>query len=399
MRRSRGLAPTYINARLKWPDKTILATGAMLKSTFCFSHRENISISQYLGDLEDFNTEENYKFTVQQFFKLFKSKPEILLCDKHPEYPSTQLAQEISDTLNIPLENIQHHVAHFGAVLAENNLLQSKESILGVIWDGTGLGDDGQIWGGEFFRYRNQNFARYSHFEYFDFVLYDKMPKEPRISALSACWGIEGMEDVLKDKFSKTEWQVYTNLLGKKNNLKTSSVGRIFDAVASLLGIMDRQTFEGEAAMRLEEKALSYFKKNGLELPMSYFAKKTNDDLIQTRDLMTSIIRDLKKGKSVEFIAAMFHFSLVEAIAIVARRLEIKKIALSGGVFQNSLLVDLVIHHLSKDFELFFHQELPPNDENISFGQLVCYQIQQQKISKEPRKQWTPNVSSLSPNH
>jgi hydrogenase maturation protein HypF len=399
MRRSRGLAPTYINARLIRPDKTILATGAMLKSTFCFSHRENIFISQYLGDLEDFNTEENYKHTVEHFFELFKSKPEMLLCDKHPEYPSTQLGQEMSDKLTIPLEKIQHHLAHFGAVLAENNLLPNEEPILGVIWDGTGLGDDGQIWGGEFFIYKNHNFKRLNHFKYFDFILGDKMPKEPRISALSACWGIPGIEDVLKDKFSETEWQVYTNLLGKKNNLKTSSVGRIFDAVASLLGIMDKQTFEGEAAMRLEEIALCYFKKNGLESSISYLSKKTNYDQIQTQELMTNIILDIKRGKSVEFIAAMFHCSLMEAIAIVARKSEIKKIALSGGVFQNSLLVDLIIHHLDEDFDLFFHKELPPNDENVSFGQLVCHQIQQQNTSNETPNKWTQNVSPLSPNH
>ena len=393
MRRSRGLAPTYIKSGLTWPNKTILATGAMLKSTFCFLHRKNTFISQFLGDLEDFNTQENYRYSIQHFFGLFKSKPELVLCDKHPEYPSTQLGQEISDKLNIPLKKIQHHVAHFGAVLAENHLLQSKESILGVIWDGTGLGDDGQIWGGEFFTYKKHHFKRLSHFKYFDFILGDKMPREPRISALSACWGIPGAEDVLKNKFSKTEWQVYSNLLGNKNNLKTSSVGRIFDAVASLLGIMDRQTFEGEASSRLEERAITYFKKNGLDSSIKSFFETANCDQILTQELMTNIILEIKKGKSVEFIAAMFHYSLVKIIAMVAHKFGIRKIALSGGVFQNSLLVDLIIHHLDEEFDLFFHEELSPNDENVSFGQLVCHQIQQEKNSKVSRKKPAQNIS------
>jgi len=150
---------------------------------------------------------------------------------------------------NIPIEKIQHHMAHFGAVLGENNLIYSKAPILGVIWDGTGLGNDNQIWGGEFFKYENYDFLRCHYFDYFDFILSDKMPKEPRVSALSACWEVMGMETIIQDKFTKTEWSIYTKLLAKENPLKTSSVGRIFDAVAALLGILDKQTYEGEAAM------------------------------------------------------------------------------------------------------------------------------------------------------
>ena len=158
IRRSRGLAPTYINARLKLSNKSILAAGAMLKSTFSFLHQKNTYISQYLGDLGHFDTEENYKHTVQHFLNLFKVKPEIILTDKHPEYAATLFGESLSKQLVIPIEKIQHHIAHFGAVLGENNLLHSAEPILGVIWDGTGLGDDKQIWGGEFFKYENYDF-------------------------------------------------------------------------------------------------------------------------------------------------------------------------------------------------------------------------------------------------
>lgn len=379
LRRARGLAPTYINPDLDWPTQSIIATGAMLKSTFSFLHQGNTYISPYLGDLASFDTQENYKHTLQHFLDLFKTDADIILCDKHPAYPSTQYGENRSKALNIPLKSIQHHMAHFGAVLGENNLIHAKKPVLGVIWDGTGLGNDGQIWGGEFFKYEQYDFLRCYHFDYFDSILGDKMPKEPRISALSACWDVMGAEDFLQHKFNQTEWQVYSHLLKKENTLQTSSVGRIFDAVASLLGIMDQQTYEGEAAMQLETMALQYFKANGLNFPSSYFMEGAHYYRIPTQSLMTNILMDLQKGKAKDFIAAKFHFSLMKIIKIVANNLKIEKIAFSGGVFQNGLLVDLIQHHLKSDFQLFFHQQLSPNDENISFGQLVCYQIEQYK--------------------
>lgn len=381
LRRSRGLAPTYINADLKLPPTSILAMGAMLKSTFSFLHCENVYVSQYLGDLAHFDTQLSYEQTIEHFLKIFNAQPELIIGDKHPEYPSTILGKNLSDKFNISFESIQHHIAHFGAVLGEHNLVHSKEPILGVIWDGTGLGDDGQIWGGEFFKYEKCDFLRCYHFDYFDFILGDKMPKEPRISALSACWDVMGAEDFLKDKFSKTEWQVYSKLLEKNNPLQTSSVGRIFDAVASLLEILDKQTYEGEAAMRLEAMATDYFKKHGLDFSSSYFQEGAHYYRIPTKSLMTNIVMDLKKGKQKDWIAAKFHFSLMKLVKIVANNLKIKQIAFSGGVFQNGLLVDLILHHLKAEFNLYFHQQLSPNDENISFGQLVCHQITQHQKS------------------
>jgi len=379
IRRSRGLAPTYVNPQLQWSDKNILATGAMLKSTFSFLHQNNTYISQYLGDLGHFDAEENYKHAIHHFLSLLKAKPEVLLADKHPEYATTLFAEYLSKDLAIPIEKIQHHIAHFGAVLGENNLIHAKDPILGVIWDGTGLGADNQIWGGEFFKYENYDFIRAFHFDYFDFILGDKMPKEPRISALAACWGISGMEAFLKKKFTNTEWQIYTKILSKENPLKTSSVGRIFDALAALLDILDQQTYEGEAAMQLEQLATDYFKEHGLDFSSSYFSEEIPTYRLPTKSLMTSVIMDLQEGKTKGFIAAKFHYSLMHLIKIIANNLKIKQIAFSGGVFQNGLLVDLIQHHLAEEFTLFFHQQLSPNDENISFGQLIVHQINQLK--------------------
>ena len=381
LRRSRGFAPTYINPGLKLPDDCVLATGAMLKSTFALQHHRNIYLSQYLGDLQHFDTQENYRHTVEHFLQLFDTQPSLIICDKHPDYPSTRYGQALAQALNVAIEPVQHHVAHLGAVLGEHHLLHAQEPVLGIIWDGTGLGDDGQIWGGEFFTYDHYQFQRRLHFDYFDFILGDKMPREPRISALSACWQVEGAKTHLLNKFTKTEWQVYGKLLSGHQTLQTSSVGRIFDAVASLLGILDRQTYEGEAAMLLETLATRYFRKHGLQMSEYYGRDLAFDQTIATQVLLAELIRDLEAGKAKDFIAAKFHYSLVKLIANVATQLNIHQVACSGGVFQNGLIVDLMKHYLTDDFTLYFHRQLSPNDENVSLGQLVCHQIQKHHTS------------------
>ncbi|MBX2877247.1 MAG: carbamoyltransferase HypF [Saprospiraceae bacterium] len=379
LRRSRGLAPTYINPDLDLPTERILAMGAMLKSTFTLLNQGHVYVSQYLGDLAHFDAQLNYQYTIRHFLNLFRTRPAVVLIDQHPSYPSFQVGKELAAEYGASVYAIQHHQAHFGAVLGECNQIHTDEPILGVIWDGTGLGDDQQIWGGEFFVYEDYQFRRSHHFEYFDFILGDKMPREPRISALSACWDIDGATALLREKFNEQEWKLYSKLLSKENPLQTSSLGRIFDAVAAMLGILDRQTYEGEAAMRLEAAATRYFKQSGLNFSSSYFEAKKLSSPIPTRSLMGGIIKDLQADKNKEYIAAKFHYSLVHLIQSVATELKIKKLAFSGGVFQNSLLVDLLHHHLSGEFELFFHRELSPNDENISFGQVVCYQIRKHR--------------------
>lgn len=369
-RRSRGMAPTYINPKLTLTDKIVLATGAALKSTFTYLHQKNILISQYLGDLDHFDTEQNYRHTVEHFFEIFDEQPDVILADIHPDYFSTRFAGQLSEELNIPVKKYQHHQAHFGAILGEHALLDSDESILGVIWDGTGLGNDGQIWGGEFFRYQNYTFNRCGHFDYFDFIAGDKMPREPRISALAAARNIEGAKTVLREKFTDLEWKNYNTLLEKPDNLKTSSVGRLFDAVSSLLGLMDRSSYEGEAAMLLQGKAREYVNQNGLSGLENYSsgAKKKSTQL-----MLQEIVYDLKEGIPKEMIAAKFHYSLVMIIREMANQQHAAKIAFSGGVFQNALLVDMIIEKLGHRHTLHFHKKLSPNDENISFGQLMCY--------------------------
>ncbi len=372
LRRSRGIAPTYVNPNLKVPDKPILAMGAMLKSTFTFLNQKNIYISQYLGDTDSFLTQQSFRHCLDHFLEILKSKPSVILTDKHEGYFATQYGQKLASEFNIPLHKIQHHEAHFYAVLAENDLIDVDEPVLGIIWDGTGLGNDGNIWGGEFFSYTNGALERLHHLDYFDFILGDKMPREPRISALAICHELEYGKELLKDKFSDTEWNIYQNLLQKGAPLKSSSVGRLFDAASALILGVNKQTYEGEAAMLLEQEAYKYFRKNAPGMRISYLWEQDLQENFTTF-LMTSLLRDVKSGLETSLLAAKFHITLIEYIGAVADKYNLKKLAFSGGVFQNAWLVDLLLLFLDKKHDLYFHKELSPNDECVSFGQLVWY--------------------------
>ena len=371
IRRSRGLAPSYINPQLNLPKKTILSMGAMLKSTFTLLNKQNVYISQYLGNTDNYEAELNYKNTLSHFHHLFNPKLEVVLVDKHPNYFASVYGKEIAEQNQIPLIEIQHHKAHFYAVLGENNLLETSERVLGVIWDGTGLGDDGNIWGGEFFSYQNNKVERVHHLNEFQFILGDKMPKEPRISALATASGISET-NIIKDKFSETEWNIYQKLLQNTSNLKSSSVGRLFDAVASILLGIDKQSFEGEAAMRLENEAYKYFRANNITKFYTYFKEEVLPSNF-TSFIIENILSDIEKGFEREFVAAKFHITLAHYITLIAKQEGVKKVAFSGGVFQNQWLVELIILFMDADFELYFHKELSPNDECISFGQLMYY--------------------------
>ncbi len=370
IRRSRGLAPSYINNKLTIPNKEILAMGAMLKSTFAITQNKNIHISQFLGNINTLEAENNYKKVLTHFNELFNPKYKIVLVDKHPNYFTTQYGREIAKEKNITLSEIQHHKSHFFAVLAENNLLTSNEKILGVIFDGTGFGTDGNIWGGEFFTYHKGKTKRVYHLDEFPFILGDKLPKEPRLSALVMTFNLKN-NNLIKNKFTKVEWNIYKKLI-TDTQIKSTSIGRLFDAVSSIVLGIDKQTYEGEAAMRLESAAYRYFRANNFTKYYSYFKK----DILPNnfiRFIIDNILIDLEKGFQQDFIAAKFHITLAHYISIVSKEQGTNKVCFSGGVFQNQWLIELILAFMNSDFELFFHKNLPPNDENISFGQLMYY--------------------------
>ncbi|MEM8765782.1 MAG: carbamoyltransferase HypF, partial [Bacteroidota bacterium] len=252
LRRSRGLAPNLMGYTPKTSEK-VLAMGAHLKSTLAFTPNGYTYVSPYFGNLDSYEVLQRYTDTLQRYTQLFEELPEVVLVDKHPAYQSTILGKELATNWEVPMVEVQHHKAHFASVLAEHDLFETTTPVLGVIWDGTGLGEDGMIWGGEFFVYQNHQMNRKAHFEYFDALAGDKMAKEPRLSLFS----LVNSGVVVEDKFSKGELKIYQKL--KENSkLKTSSVGRLFDAVASLLDVLDVSTYEGEAALLLENLAWQY---------------------------------------------------------------------------------------------------------------------------------------------
>ncbi|MFN4144707.1 MAG: carbamoyltransferase HypF [Runella sp.] len=385
VRRSRGMSLHLLEAPQNVEFR--LAMGASMKATFAVNTPDYLYVSQYLGDLESYETQQNYEQVLSHFLRLLNPSKKNLfegitqICyDAHEGYFSTQMAQQIAHKYQIPSRKVQHHLAHLAAVLSENQLLENRKPTLGVVWDGTGYGTDGQIWGGEFFVLNNshqtlaqqlQQPPQRLHFDYFEALLGDKMPREPRLSALSFCKGVVDSKSLLQAKFNPTEWQLYTKLL-QNNFLKTSSLGRIFDAVASLLGLIDKATYEGEAALLLENLATRYFKKNsGYDFKEWYLQDAEFVSTIPTSQLADEITKDLLAGLPNDRIAAKFHVTLAKMIEKIAMQHQVRQIAFSGGVFQNVLLVDLIIGHLSRNFTLYFHQSLSPNDECIAYGQMV----------------------------
>jgi hydrogenase maturation protein HypF len=342
-----------------------MAMGAHLKSTIAFVPNDYVYISEYLGMLEHYDVFQRFTSTVAKFSRIFEQDPEIILTDMHPEYQSSQFGLEMAKSNNIQHFEIQHHMAHFAAVMGEYNLMEQTEDVLGVVWDGTGYGINGGIWGGEFFSYKNGEMERIAHFDYFNWLAGDKMAREPRLSLLSLT-SSEYISEIAH-KFSDEELTVYRSVK-EKGKLKTSSVGRLFDAVASLLEICDYNSYEGEAAILLENYVSCY----NLELCVNY-AEESGELLVSTQAIWNNLFADYRSGTSKEQVITNFLYTLACLVKRVATASNHKNIACSGGVFQNTILVDMIIDIVGRDHKLYFHRELAPNDENISFGQLMYY--------------------------
>ena len=381
-RRSRGFAPNYLNYGTENKEK-ILALGGHLKSTISYTPNDYLYISQYLGNLDHYQVYKRFQETATTFIQIFDQQPECILIDKHPAYLSSQYGVELSKMMNIPLYRIQHHMAHFASVLGENELFEQRKGVLGVIWDGTGYGDDNQIWGGEFFTYNQGRMTRTGHFEYFEWLAGDKMSKEPRLSLFSL--NSDSQAAFLNEKFTTEERSIYTSIKNS-NRLQTSSVGRLFDAVASLLNICDINSYEGEAAILLENTINAYDPKN-----LRAYIRVENNKVVPTSDLWNSLYADFCKGTDKKEIILNFLFTLAHVIIDMAKLNGVNKIALSGGVFQNTVLLDMIRELAQNEFELFFNLNLAPNDENISFGQLMYYANIQ---SDEPRKHGPEKIKS-----
>jgi hydrogenase maturation protein HypF len=478
LRRARGYAPLPIKLNFQlstFNHQPILAVGAHLKNSVALAVGEQIFLSQHIGDLETEPAFSAFKKVAADFENLYEQKPGMVACDLHPEYLSTKFAEKLgsapasgaaddafvigtngerrpifceSVARNVRREGapngsrggcapqqirVQHHYAHVLSCAAENEI---EAPLLGVAWDGTGLGTDGKIWGGEFL-YLKQNsggeaprrpelkklgltefdppieFERVAHFREFPLPGGETAIKQPRRSALGLLWEIFGDELFERgdfpflENFSDAELSMIRKMLAQKiNSPLTSSVGRLFDAVAALIGLRQRVSFEGQAAMELEfaiEKkqtdetyAFEITAREDARLTNkiaatlgnvyptdSSLATRHSSLLIDWQPMILKIFDDLKSQTSIGIISAKFHNTLVEIIIHVAKKIGEPKVALSGGCFQNKYLLERAILKLqAADFKPYWHQRVPTNDGGIALGQVIAAIRQFQKGEK-----------------
>ena len=380
LRRSRGLAPGYFPHPFSGINERLLAFGGELKGSFAIYQNGNIYISQYLGDQQSLESQIAYKKSMSQLTAMLNIKPDVILADSHPAYHSTSAASVYSVEHDVKnLLKIQHHKAHFSAVLAENSLLHTCEPILGIVWDGTGYGDDHQIWGSEVFLYENGDMKRLAHLKYFNHLMNDKMSREPRLSALSLLKELPSHQHIIESYFNETEWKYYHKVLTGKPETMTSSMGRFLDGVSCILGIGSIQTYEGETVMKMESLARQYIP----EKETFYNFEIVNDEILYF-PFLEACIHDFITSGNVPKICRKVFFSLARLVGQLSDYHSIDRIAFSGGVFQNALLVHMIKKSLNGKKHLYFHVQLSPNDECIGFGQIACYDLQKRRDKVQP---------------
>jgi hydrogenase maturation protein HypF len=372
LRRARGYAPLPVMIDNK-SEKNILSVGGHLKNTIAVLKGNEVFISQHIGDLETKESYRSFCNTIDKFKEIYKINPEIVIRDLHPDYVSSKYAKE---NFKGVIE-VQHHIAHILSVIAENEL---TGNLLGIAWDGAGYGTDKTIWGGEFFHFKKNEINRIAHLKKFKLVGGESAFKEIYKCAFGALYEIFG-DDILNSGFLKSvkenfitqnEASIYLTMLKKNiNSPECSSAGRLFDAVASILNIRQKVSFEGQAAMELE------FLTDGVNSDEKYdfdIIKDINDIFIVD---WTSIIRQIINDKNklpLNLISAKFHNTLVNIIVTIAKLVNEKTVALSGGCFQNKYLLEKSIRTLQKEgFNVYWNREVPANDGGISLGQIAYY--------------------------
>ena len=374
-RRARGFAPDPIHLMRSYPE--ILATGAELKNTFCLTRNQYAFVSHHIGDLENYETLQSFEEGISHYERLFRIKPAFLACDLHPNYLSTRYAQERAANEQLPLIIIQHHEAHIAACLTDNQW-NGDEPVIGFSFDGTGYGIDGAIWGGEVFVGGYTHFERAFHLKYAPLAGGDASIRKPARMALSHLWsmGISWDHDLSPVNYLTSEEK--TVLLNQLNNgvntHPTSSMGRLFDAVSSLIGIRQQVTYEGQAAIEME--AIADPTEN------RYYSFGYTEDMITSDDVFADIITDLKNDIPAATISAKFHNGVARLVGEISsaiyKNTGIKTIALSGGVWQNKYLLIHTLTELNRlGFHALTHRQVPTNDGGIALGQaaIAAYQI------------------------
>lgn len=373
LRRARGYAPLPIH--LSRPVSGVLAVGAHLKNNVAMGAGQDIFVSQHIGDLETAEAYTAFKKVIKDFQRLYALCPESVACDIHPDYLSTQHANQ----LGLAVTTIQHHLAHVFACMADNEL---EGPVLGVSWDGTGLGSDKTIWGGEFLLVNDSTWQRVAHLRPFVLPGAERAVREPRRTACAILYEIFGQQFTemshlpCVEAFTASELKNIATMLAQKINcVVTTSAGRLFDAIAAIAGVRQINRYEGQAAMELE------FALDGVITSEHYNLTVNETDSsgeqrplsLDWEPVVRQIIEDKQNGVALGLISARFHNALVEAIVQVADKMGEEKVVLTGGCFQNKYLTERAVGRLrEKGFRPYWHQRIPPNDGGIALGQVVA---------------------------
>ncbi len=425
VRRARSYAPYPIT--LPFKTKQVLGCGAEMKNTFCLTRDNYAFLSQHIGDMENMETLEHFDNTISLYKRLFRIEPEIIAYDLHPDYLATKYAQELGNSNGIKLIPVQHHHAHIVSCMADNEL---NSPVIGVVFDGTGMGMDGHIWGGEFLVADYLSCKRLGHLEYLPLPGGDAATKRPYRIAIAYILSLLG-EDALNtviaancqlptansyviasaakqsqstfmQQVSEVEMEIIKRQIARElNSPLTSSMGRLFDAISALIGIRGEIDCEGQAAVELEMAAykdcpgaFAFCHSEGGKRPKNLtpdkLLKETDDKesypysitedkgirIIGLGSLFSAIIEDLKRGISQGEISVKFHDTIAQMTnamcQLIASETNINQVALSGGVFQNRLLLRKTVSLLENSgFQVFTHQQVPCNDGGISLGQAV----------------------------
>ena len=358
VRRGRGVAPASIPVNLG--EKTVFAAGSDLKACLGFYKNGKAVLSQHFGDLEDDGCAEVYKVSAKHISKLFGFKPDATVCDMHPAYFSSALSRELYGIKPIM---VQHHHAHIASVMAEHSL----DAVLGFALDGTGYGENGEVWGGEALYCEGKDYRRIAHLKSVKMCGGDELPKNAAESL--ACFLIAGGMDIPEYVMPKGETEIVTAAINNNINcVLSSSCGRLFDAVCCLLGFGDYNYYEGQCAVALENAASMAIKKDIFPHPLDL---DYNKDELDTVKLIKDIFKAKEKGADIYSLALGFHTALADGLVKIAKAEKINKIALSGGTCNNRVLVSLLNEKLSQDgFEVYMNERVPSGDGGIALGQL-----------------------------
>jgi len=366
LRRSRGYAPYPV--QLPFDTKPTLAVGGELKNTFCLTREKYAFLSHHIGDMENAEVYESFEQGVQHLSKLFRVQPELIAHDLHPGYFTTRYAEGITD---VPRIAVQHHHAHIAACMADNNLTDRK--VIGLSFDGTGYGTDGKIWGGEILLASYADFERVAHLEYLPLPGGDSATRHPwRIAvgyAEALGLDIEGLPFLAS--LDKKAMEIVRRQVQKKLNApETSSMGRLFDAISSMVGIRNEVSYEAQAAMELEVQSKAWLAE------AQPYPFEIESGIIRVGELLKHVIEDARAGKPAGLVGARFHHTLADVTAKVSLQAReatgINEVVLSGGVWQNQVLLELARAALMKNnFVVFTHQKTPANDGGLSLGQAV----------------------------